>query len=719
MHSKQRSGAVARLERRLPESRFPAGVTAPTIAVLVLLGLLTGMTAILVRVPAEPGPPAAAVEAQQRLTTATGNAIGNSATAFANDLRTLAAQDIAIEQSLPRILGNHASWRGIAVLDANRAPVAAAGRPLQLTALPATITAPVLLPLAADGSLPVLAAIPMSAGRILVAAAELRPLGVDLDSRHGEILAFGTASGTVVLSRGAAPDSLSNESRTALNTALRQGAANQSGAIPAGEGMLVAYAPVTSGALATPLGFGAAALFQVADEDVLPTSSGLVAALALFAVSMLVAAVLLGSLVVPLRRLRADALTVASGGLGTKVRTGGPREVRRIAQALAWCQASLRAKEVPAKNGGRALPAVVAVTLAALLVLSWSVWVLLAFGRSDATVPEAVLRATRAQAEATAEGVQRSLNDAVADVGAAAALGDDPAVLRPVLEAMIAGNPRYRSVYLAGADGVPVVRAGREPMRTTAPLPAEAGLRQDNTSGRLPVVYASAPVPGKDSRLVAEVDIDHLITLLHRGTGEVRLVDDGWRTIADTHGYLAFEPLTEPALRTTTEKARDDATSAVGEVAGSRSVVTAAPVAGGSAGKLGWKLVQHQRAGDLSLAGNDIRRGAQLVALLGIGTAALLFGWHYFVVVVPLRRIAGIAGRMTGHGRAEVIYPERADQIGTIASCLELCRQAVETGARRLGRDRRPRGAATDRTRRLQPVSQARRARRPRAGHGM
>jgi len=45
-----------------------------------------------------------------------------------------------------------------------------------------------------------------------------------------------------------------------------------------------------------------------------------------------------------------------------------------------------------------------------------------------------------------------------------------------------------------------------------------------------------------------------------------------------------------------------------------------------------------------------------------------------------------------------VIYPQHQDQIGTIASCLEICRQAMTDGVRRLGGTRRPSGAATDST---------------------
>ncbi|KAA9165533.1 HAMP domain-containing protein [Amycolatopsis acidicola] len=705
MATELQNGAVARLARRLPEGRFPSGVAAPTIVVIVLLVVLTTLTVFLLRVPADPGPPAAAVDAQQRLTASVASGVGASAAEASGDLRTLAARGAELDRDLPGVLATHSSWRGVAVVGPDHAAIASAGRPLQLSALPGVLDGPVLVPLAADGRLPVLLAVPAGEGRMLAAAVDLRPLDVDLDSNAGETLAFGNTSGTVLLSRGAASSKLSESNRAALQSALRSAAANNEGTTPVGADMLLAYAPVVSDRFSAPLDMGVATLMHVPDEVIPSQWTGLVAAVVLAGVTLFVATVLSGALVVPIRRLRASALAVASGSLETDFRHGGPREIRTIAAALHALRTRLRASEDKHRESGRGFPATVAVVLASAAILGWSGWMLLAFGGADAEVPESVLRAERLQTAATTQGVQRSLNDAVADIrGVAAVATGEPAALQPMLDAMVTGHPRYRSAYLVDSAGEVTVKAGRDPMRGTAPVPGEPGLKQENTSGRLPIVYASAPVAGQESRLVAELDVDHLITLLHRGTGQVRLVDDGWRTIASTRGYLAFEAVDEPVLRTAAAQARDRVVSLVGEVGGSRAVATAEPLTGSYSSSLKWTVVQHQRAGELPLAGNDIRRGAQLVALLGIGIATLLFGWHYFVVVVPLRRVARIATRVAGeHGRGEVVYPERADQIGTIASCLDICRQALDD-ARRLGRDRRPRGAATDRTRRMRPT---------------
>ncbi|GHE75976.1 hypothetical protein GCM10017786_01070 [Amycolatopsis deserti] len=700
-----------RLARRLPEGRFPSGVAAPSIVVIALLVVLTMLTAFLMRVPADPGPPAAAVDAQQRLTTSVATAIAASAAEASGDLRTLAARGTDLDQDLPSVLDTHASWRGLAVLGPDRAAVASAGRPLQLAALPQVLTGPVLVPLAADGRLPVLLAVPAGEGRVLAAAVDLRPLDVDLDPTAGETLTFGNTSGTVLLSRGAASSELSETNRSALQTALRSAATNHQGTTQVGTDMLLAYAPVNSDRFSAPLGIGVATLMHVPDEAVPSRWTGLLAAVVLAGVTLLVAALLVGALVLPVRRLRGSALAVASGSLNAEIRDGGPREIRTITTSLRQLRTLLRGRDGTRQaEPGKGIPATVAVALASVVVLGWSAWLLAAFGGADAEVPESVLRAERLQTAITTQGVQRSLNDAVTDIrGVAAVATGDPAAVKPMLDAMVTGHPRYRSAYLADASGNVLARAGREPMRGTGPTPSEPSLTQQNTSGRLPIVYASAPITGRDTTLVAELDVDHLITLLHRGTGQVRLVDEAWRTIASTRGYLAFETVDEPVLSEAAGRTRGRAVSTIGEVGGSRAVATVEPVTGDYSSSLNWTVVQHQRAGDLSLAGNDIRRGAQLVALLGIGIAALSFGWHYFVVVAPLRRVARISTRVAGeHGRGEVVYPERADQIGTIASCLEICRQALDDN-RRLGRDRRPRGAATDATRRMKPAQRPRR----------
>ncbi|HEY3464330.1 MAG TPA: hypothetical protein VGL47_04310, partial [Amycolatopsis sp.] len=60
--------------------------------------------------------------------------------------------------------------------------------------------------------------------------------------------------------------------------------------------------------------------------------------------------------------------------------------------------------------------------------------------------------------------------------------------------------------------------------------------------------------------------------------------------------------------------------------------------------------------------------------------------------------------RIAGGDTGAVVYPQRQDEIGTIASCVEICRQALTEGRDRLGEARRPAGAATDETELLQKI---------------
>jgi len=118
----------------------------------------------------------------------------------------------------------------------------------------------------------------------------------------------------------------------------------------------------------------------------------------------------------------------------------------------------------------------------------------------------------------------------------------------------------------------------------------------------------------------------------------------------------------------------------------------------GASGALGWKVVAEQPVTDLALPGNELRRNAMVAALVTALLALLLFGWQYLLLIRPLRRVAAAADEIVAGRYKSVIYPQNQDQIGTIASCLEICRQAMTEGVRRLGGVRRPSGAATDAT---------------------
>jgi hypothetical protein len=361
----------------------------------------------------------------------------------------------------------------------------------------------------------------------------------------------------------------------------------------------------------------------------------------------------------------------------------------------------VRGAPVARPSSARGLSAGVAVAVVSAGVLGWSATVAATLGQEEVPVPASVVTVARTQVGNTAEVLRRSLNDGVADLRAVAALaaGKQTGALRPALERLATTQGRYRGVYVVDGDGSVTVSAGRAPLRPTAPAPKTEGVTQQNTSGRVPILFAHTPMPGGQT-LVGEFDIDHLARLLDRAPGRVRVVDKGSRTLVANHGYRAFEPLADAGLRRgAAASLAGNSVAEVTRVGGERAVLIARPLGGrGAAKSLGWAVVAQQPVDTLSLPGNEVRRDALLVALIGVVLALLLFGWHHFVVIRPLRRVAAAADALLDGDTRTVVYPQRQDEIGTIACCLEICRQALVDGAGRLGEARRPAGAATDPT---------------------
>src|SRR5690606_6974753 len=74
----------------------------------------------------------------------------------------------------------------------------------------------------------------------------------------------------------------------------------------------------------------------------------------------------------------------------------------------------------------------------------------------------------------------------------------------------------------------------------------------------------------------------------------------------------------------------------------------------------------------------------------------LVLAWHYFVFVRPLRRLADTADVISGGDFATPVAPQRHDEIGAVAMCLEICRQVRHTGSVRFGGAVRLRGSEDD-----------------------
>ncbi|WP_091457891.1 HAMP domain-containing protein [Actinokineospora iranica] len=347
----------------------------------------------------------------------------------------------------------------------------------------------------------------------------------------------------------------------------------------------------------------------------------------------------------------------------------------------------------------RGLSVGVAVGVAAVGILGWSAGVVVTIADREAAAPDSVVSSLRNQTAGAGDAVQRSLNDGLADLRAVVTL-TDPDTLAAALDLLRATQPRYRSVYVVDDKGQVGTYTGRPPLRAQAPPPADSGVRQDADHGRVAVLYAHVPLPGGGAA-IGEFDLDRITDLLGRGPGTVRLLDSGSRTLAATGGYVAFAEVTDGHLRRgVADAAAGDPVARVEE----GTVVVAAALRKGAVGELGWSVLAEKPVGDLALADNTVRRLALFVALVGVLLAVLLFGWHHFVVVRPLRALADQADRLAAGDTAGVLYPQRHDEIGTVTSCLEICRQGVVDGAGRLGEVRRPTGSATEVTVLMAPV---------------
>jgi methyl-accepting chemotaxis protein len=457
---------------------------------------------------------------------------------------------------------------------------------------------------------------------------------------------------------------------------------------------VVAYAPVSTGAVDGDLGLAVVTATWLPVDTAPARRPGLIPAAVLLVLAVAGTLLLRRGLVTPIRRLRADALAVASGELAEPVRpiaTTKVAEVRRTAEALERCRRRLRGDyPAHAASTGRSVPARLLVGALTVALLGWSAAVLGTLGQQRTQVPAALVAEQGLRLDRSADALRSGITGSLAELRAAAQLtaGKPPDQLKPVVD-QLATDPAFRSVYVTDAAGAVQLRGGRAPLRD-GPLPAGAtpdGLHQHNTSGRVPVVYAYAGLSG-GRMLIGEFDITRLAGPLQPAGERVRVVDNGDRTIADTQGYLAFDQLSDSTLRTATAAARGG--QAPDQVTDTTLIAARGVAKTGAAAALNWVVVAEQPVSALGVADNTVREGARVAALITAVLALLLCGWHELVVVRPLRRVADAAERVASGESGEVVYPQRQDEIGTVASCLEICRQALADGPGRLGAVRRP-----------------------------
>ncbi|MCX2953993.1 HAMP domain-containing protein [Lentzea sp. NEAU-D7] len=665
--------------------------------------------------------PQAFIESQQQIAAGTARAIGATASQALSDLRTVAAPGASAgtEPMLDALMRNK-KWRGVSVLAAqSRTLVATRGEPVPVQAVPKDVTAPTAAStVAANGELVLVAVSPLPEGQLLAATTTIRLPDADPDPALRQSLLLTTLTGKVLAASGPLAQGRDAGTEALVASAGKAAAGGEPRPVlgTAGDEVqpTLTYARVTPSSSPESLDL---AVVAVSDGPLAGTDS---AGSGVVPGAVLVVLALLGFFCVrrymtqPVVAVRADLLRVAAGRLDAEIRASRAAEVARIAAAGEVCQERLNGDDVGRERKIGRISARVVCLVVALSMFAWSAWMLVAFRTSQVEIPAAVVASTRVQTGKATEALRRSVNDGLADLEALAAgtkaAGDAEAVtrtLRASLRELLASQTRYRSLYLVDRGGAATGDViGRPPLRTSESPARDSGVRQQNQSGRVPVIFAEVPLALDGVTLIGEYDLDHLRVLLSQVPGHARVVDSGFRTISATDGFVAFEQVGEESLRRSAEAAKNG--GAVAEVhQGSKepAIVASAAVLGGSVGRLGWTVTTEKPGSELALPQNQTRRHAQLLALIAALATLFGYGWILFTVLGPLRRVARAADGLVAGDLKSVIYPQRHDEIGTIASCLEICRQAVVQGPDRLGDVRRPSGSATEPTMLMEPVA--------------
>ncbi|MEK8108258.1 hypothetical protein NKG94_31300 [Micromonospora sp. M12] len=245
------------------------------------------------------------------------------------------------------------------------------------------------------------------------------------------------------------------------------------------------------------------------------------------------------SLVRPVRSLLDQAKADACGATTRRRAPMRIREAHRIARALALTSGD----QYPPDRRWR--PTVLqGLTVAVVVAMLWpAAAAVLALQSPDPTIPVQLVRDEENRAEEASNALGHLLDDGSHRLpGFAGVSAKDLAQATRTLDRELADEQRLRAMYLVDRNGKMVAGAGRDPLRTVAPLPGEIGIHLDDAADRLPLVYAFNQL-ADGYAVIGEFDPDRLLGLVRRVEGRVRVVDAELRTILDSEGFQAFQPL--------------------------------------------------------------------------------------------------------------------------------------------------------------------------------
>lgn len=669
--------------RQIPKAEFPGGVGVPSVVGIVLLIAVAIFGWIMVDLDRSEQTASQVVDSQRRLTEQLGTTLQGATQEAVTQLG-----DSSSSGSPAKVVKNLTAadphWKGASVIDPATGKIkAGAGAPVRITdSLLAGVDHPVAVPVSADAEhVDMVVAAPMSdtPGSPVIAGARSVPIRMDASNAsvdramalvsNGQVLArvgtdFGATSAGELAGRiqhdGGNSGFLTKEAGTVGQPWRSQLATfTELGGATADDIDLVVVSYADTG-LATQDNHG---------RDLM---------IALVATALAGFALLYFFLVRPVRRLRGDAMAISAGALATDVQRSPVSEVGGIADILAKVRLRLGGPAQPGKRGSMfRVPAAVVVVLATAMTVAWAGYVAVTFGaRPD--VPQRIVDDANDELARDALGINHALGRGLVGVQQIAGkVAKNPAASKPMMD-RLAEDDEIHSVSIVDSAGNEVVHSGGNAYSDLDSLPHGVGIEQMNTSGRVPVVIAHAPVNGGRT-LVAEFDADKLA-----GTSNqfpVRLLDSGNRVLDDTGGYVAFEQASARQVKAI-KAAKSQPHAAVSD----DDLIATAPVAGTKyVNQLGWHVVSQQPVDKLNLPANQQRRAAMTVALLAALIAIGTGGWSYFVHVHQLRRLRKDAEAMLDDPQNTVMFPQRHDEIGAVSICLETCRQALAEGPHCLG----------------------------------
>ncbi|MFE9002245.1 HAMP domain-containing protein [Streptomyces sp. NPDC007875] len=715
------------------------GGIRPPIAVLsVLLLSLAGITALTLGKPDNALVPKAVLTSQQYVAEDGAIALRASLDESVTDLTGTATlfnegRPVSADTVLDKVGNVYQKWRGTAVIEIKSGKMLAArGENVPLTALDLTKLSgsdgldPRMVRLENGQTRLIIVALLSWKGRpqqLLVASSTLSFPGVDLGP--GRAIGVVDSTGHLLSSHGALDSERARKQLTSFaKAAARKGRQHPVKAKEPGAGGYTGVSGhLTGGAakdvrtvggyatLAAPQAGGATTasslgLTVVTEVDVSAKVSqitrpafGVAAAGALLVIGGLAVIVLLGTVQRPLIRLFLESRRLTRGDLARPVSVPRAGEAARVGAALERLRRQLQGEpadvEGPAVRKGLGARALLAVC--AVLLLVWSVPLMLLLNRADSAVkvPVQIVHDQNSRTITLSDRVRRALNEGHADLSAVAALIGDrttPEGMKKVLERTMQDHDRYESVYVLGADGEILARAGHSPHHADGKAPSKQALEVTGEGGKKPVVTATAQAPGRGgAAVVGEFRIEFVNALLGRqGMGEVRVVDAKGRVIGGDSGYIAFEkaPSHLNSLLATKQA------HATVQRGGTVRVAAVAPFSGGGAAKsLQWSLASWQPASSLAIPEYSLQNRTVLAGLLGLTAAAACLGWLHIVVVRPLRALAGLAEALAAGDRKTVLFPRHHDEVGAVVRSLELIRQQLQGQPRkRDGGSRTPAG---------------------------